>query len=99
MSRKKSYCADYLLTFQVITHISCSKSFLLSFLSSSVLSVIILMDTKNKIEEYSVTVADKMWQTSQSNHSKGLNLEKDLDNLMFAMEDNGWNKDPKGVRR
>ena len=44
--------------------------------------MIILLDTKGRIEEYSVTVADKMWQTSQSNHSKGLNLEKDLDNLI-----------------
>ena len=39
--QKKSYCADDLLTFQVITHFSCSKSFCLSFVSSSVLSAII----------------------------------------------------------
>ena len=47
------------------------------------------------MEENAESVADKMWQTSQSNHTEGLNLEKDLDSSLSAMEDNEWEKSRK----
>ena len=43
-------------------------------------------------EEYAMSVADKTWQASQSNHTKDLSLEKDLANLITSLVYNGWNK-------
>ena len=51
-----------------------------------------IIDKEDMVEENVLPVAEKMWQASRSNHTKGQNLEKDLDNLMSALEDNGWTK-------
>ena len=40
-------------------------------------------------------IADKLWQSSQGNHTKGMNLANDLDALTAATENNWWNKSRK----
>ena len=54
-----------------------------------------LLEKDDMLEEETRMIADKMWQAFQSNHTKGLNLAQDLDDLVTAMEDNGWEKSRK----
>ena len=51
-----------------------------------------MLEKDDMLEEDTGMIADKMWQASQSNHTKKVNLTKDLMDLVVAVEDNGWKK-------
>ena len=40
-------------------------------------------------------VMDKMWQMMQSNDTKRMNLDKDLEELLNKPKQTGWNGSPK----
>ena len=50
------------------------------------------MVKEDSMQDEAVVIAEKLWQNSQSNHTKGQNLEVDLDAVTVAVEDNGWNR-------
>ena len=51
-----------------------------------------MVEKGDMLEEETRMIADKKWQASWSDHTKGLNLSTYLDDLVAAMEDNGWQK-------